>query len=79
MEQFKKSDDDVLVYAVRGEKWRGTKSCTVSREVKGGRERKGQARKQDHGEGCESLAKDFDCIHELLNFLAVQKVAPLTS
>lgn len=53
----KSPDDDALVYAVRGEKWRGRKkSGTVSREVKGeeGGEGKGrkQARKQDHGEGC---------------------------
>lgn len=52
---IQKSDDDVLVYAVRGEKWRGRKSVELEVEGRGGggREEK-RARKQDHGEGSPS-------------------------
>lgn len=79
----KSPDDDALVYAVRGEKWRGRKkSGTVSREVKGGREgrEREESRQENKITARDALAaKDFDCVHEVLNFFAVQKVAPLTS
>lgn len=75
---IQKSDDDVLVYAVRGEKWRGRKS--VELEVEGGGGEGGKRSGQENKITARgALAKDFDCIREVLNFFAVQKVAPLTS
>lgn len=79
-----KSDDDVLTYAreaarVRNgvEEQRGTHNSNASARIK--RVRRKRARKQDHGDR-SGLAKDFDCIHDGCgNFLALQKVGPLTS
>lgn len=53
----------------------------MSREVKGGGGSKGKESRQENKITARDAlaAKDFDCIHEVLNFFAVQKVAPLTS
>lgn len=68
-----------------------TCSYTLSEERNGVEGRASSSKLREGGEGGKrsgqenkitargALAKDFDCIREVLNFFAVQKVAPLTS
>lgn len=60
----------------------GRRAVPCREKLKGrreGRERE-ESRQENKITARDALAaKDFDCVHEVLNFFAVQKVAPLTS